>query len=214
MDLTPHERFPFPEANDPGNGALDLQILAEAIDAKCVTMLADLRRIVNRPMRLVTLNGNGPNTIIANAFFDMFTAGAGQWVSQIDTTGVLSFDVTQMSGMGTTPGVYRLGVIALTNPAVVVTANSIRTIRLTATIPVSDPSVFPAPSTTAIKRSQTNVYECGVGVTDMQCELEFATAFPQTTVLDAEITHANVGSNLVLLTGSVMYLYRVGDVDI
>ena len=212
MELTPNERFPYPDGNDPGNGALDLQILAEAIDAKVVTMLANFKSAINKLMRVTVALGTGPNAVTANAFSDIFTIGAGQWSKIYDSTGQATLDPASMNGFGTTPGIFRMGCCLATNPTGTVNGGTFRELRLSATVPLNDPSVFPL--TTTIKRSLSKVYEASAGNTLQCCELEFATAFPRSTTLNMEFQHGNTGSNVTTLAGTLMYVYRIGDIEV
>jgi len=217
MELTPNERFPYPDGNDPGNGALDLQALAESIDAKAQIQLTNFRTKLNKKMRVARLIGTGPNSIGANAFGDVFTMGAGQWSILIDTTGTFLLDASSLNGFGPEPGIFRVGCHLSSNPVGVVTANTYRELRISATVPTNDPSLFPA--NTTIKRSLSKVFEASTGFVSQTCELEFATLFPAqganvVTTVNVEFQHGNTGSNVQLLASTLLYTYRVCDIEV
>jgi hypothetical protein len=211
MDSTPLEHLPFPEPNDPGNGALDLQILAEAIDAKATIQLAELRTVVNKPIRVTTLTATGGTPVSANSQSDVFIMGAPNWSSLYDSSTSFSLRSESMDGVGTTPGIYRVGCFLITNPTGAVNNGTARHIRIEATVPTSDFTTFP--TLTKLQVAYSQCFEASLGSTVQQCELEFAT--PQPTATDVQITfnHGNTSSTVALLTGSITYMYRVGDVE-
>jgi len=218
MDATDSQSLPFPEGFDPGDGALDLQVLAEAIDANATLKLAEFRRIANKPVRVSRLTGTGSG-IPAGIKTDIFSTGAGNWVSQYNSPGMTVQNNALLNDqIGLTPGLYHFGAFLITNPTGAVNVNSQRLLTLEALIP-NDPTSFPG--TTIIKEARTEVFETNTGSTMMTAELEVFTPYPSSvsgdpfagTDFNAYLTHANAGSTVTLLTGSLMWLYRAADME-
>lgn len=218
MEVTPNEFLPYPTNNDPGNGALDLQVLAEAIDAATQGKLAHFRQIINRPARVRQLSANTGN-MIPNINNDISIIGGAFWLpATYNSTGpVLGSNPYSSLGLGTTPGIYRAGACVISNPIGAVTAGSSRILEIDAIIP-SDPSNFPV--STVTRKAFSITFETSTGSQYQTTELEFLTNFPGNnsstfagTQIAAFFNHQNAASNMQLLAGSTMWIYRVGDVE-
>ena len=215
MELTPNLRLPYPGDNDPGDGALDLQVLAEAVDAAATAQIAALRATINKPCRVAQLTA--PTTgIPANSSTDIFNTG-GTWTIIYDSTGTAFTNPFDQRGMGFNPGIYHFGVNLIHQTTGAVTANSIRQIMLSATIP-SDRTVFPA--TTTLLTSYSSNYDPSSGAMTTSAEMEIYTPFPSVrtavfagTIFGAVFFHQNVASTVQLLANSYAYIFRAADVE-
>ena len=131
MDETNSQDLPYPEINDPAARALQLQILAEAIDAKLVAQFAAVRTVLNPVAALVNLSvtqtgipsGETPNTV----FFDQILYQSGAWGL---TPTYLFFPET---------GYYRIGAYTVTTASGAFTLNG----RLEMTLNYSYIQAFP-----------------------------------------------------------------------
>lgn len=117
MRLTDTELLPFPDCTDPGDGALDLQVLAEAIDAKLVASFANFRKVVNVPCALWTLSVNATGFVNGDPSpinFDQLVFQSPQLAVTGPSTGVLIY----------TPGYYFVGMFLNASPSGGTTANA------------------------------------------------------------------------------------------
>jgi len=220
MDITPGESLPFPEGFDPGNGALDLQVIAEAIDANITAKLGQFKTVINKAVRVArsTAAGTafGPN--LRTNILGGLTPFSTVYSSPGSPLGALaSLDAT---GLGSAPGIFRAGAFVVTAPIGATTAGSFRLLEIQALIP-NTPTRFPTQFVTKIADSE--VYETNTGAEWQMAELEIMTPFPDApngqlgfvgTQFTAYMTHRNFASNLQVLAGSVVWLYRAADVEV
>lgn len=217
METTDPELIPYPEPNDPGNGALDLQLIAERVDALATAQIAEFRRIINKPMRVYRLGSNSPN-LAANQSINCFTFSG--WAPLYDSTGVsVGSSGFSQDGLGTTPGLYHLGATIFSAVLGGVDTNTLRQIELRATIP-SDATQFPASVT--IKNAYSTGYEPNSGTYALSAELEVFTPVPSVgpgthlfagTIFNLFFLHRNTSSDIQVQAGSLAYIYRAGDIE-
>jgi hypothetical protein len=201
VKLTDSQLLPYPEINDPGDGALDLQVLAEAIDAKLVAEYANFRSVLNdRQLEIVSLTAD---------FGPISSGGTGTAIS-FDTV-VFSSD-----GGGTTiffnpavtaGGIYAMGCYIISNPTGAVTANSYRKTLLTATL-YNGPSV----NTFTTQTWASEVYETTSGGEHQNLMAVFYAPFPALSSVNALFQHGNTGSTVNVKAGSIMWLQRLGEI--
>lgn len=216
MESTDNEMIPFPEGNDPGNGALDLQLIAERVNTLAGAQQVELRRIINKPGKVLRLSAN-TSGVSSGIFTDIFALGT--WLPVFDSTYPSTLPKSGFSnaGLGDTPGIYRVGVYLNIQCTGALTANSLRQLYVQAAVP-SDPTIFPA-SITNRQGFSTN-YDPS-GALGMTAELEIYTPYPSNpvstnggTVFTAIFFHSNVASTVQLNAGSIAWLYRVADVEL
>lgn len=201
MRLTDSQLLPFPEANDPGDGALDLQVLAEAINAKLVAEFANFRSVLNdRQLEVVTLTSDfgpitsgGTGTAIS---FDtvVFTSDGG------GTT--IFFDPTVTAG-----GIYAMGCFIISNPTGAITANSYRKTLLTATL-YNGPSL----NTFTTQTWASEVYETSSAGEYQNLMAVFYAPFPALSSVNALFQHGNTASTVNVKANSFMWLQRLGEI--
>jgi hypothetical protein len=217
MDVTPNQFLPFPEDLDPGNGALDLQVIAEAIDANITAKLSQFRTIINRVVRVSHMLVNG-SSFGANQRVDILS-GVNNFVDVYVSPGSLANADFDSFGLGTSPGIFHAGAFVVTNPVGAVNVGTGRLLEIQARIP-NTPTRFPTQFTTKIADSQ--VFETNTGSEWQMAELEFLTPFPVAdhgelgftgTQISAFMTHRNTSSNLQCLAGSLIWIYRAADVE-
>jgi hypothetical protein len=200
VKLTDTQLLPYPEANDPGDGALDLQVLAEAIDAKLVAEFANFRSVLNdRQIEVVTLAADfGPVTANTDTFvsFDtvVFTSDGG--------SPFIGFDPAVTSG-----AVYAAGAYVISNPTGAVTANSSRTAKLSMSL-YQGPSLNTFTTNTWI----SEIYETSTGGEHQQLVSVFYAPFPASSAINLIFRHANVASTVNVKAGSMMWLQRLGEI--
>lgn len=217
MDLTLNEGLPFPGGYDPGDGALDLQVLAEAIDSNVALKMTHFRSIINRPCRISRLNAT-TGSMTAGANFNIYSVGSPNWVSLYNSTPSMlpGANPFQSVGLGSNAGIFHVGAFVQTNPIGAVTVNSERTLSIEAIIP-GDNTDYPV--TTISKYSRSRTFETNAGSQFQMCELQFFTPYPEVgtgasgTTITAQFFHANVASSVALFPGSLLWIYRAGDVD-
>ncbi len=214
MEATPNEMIPFPDPNDPGNGALDLQLLAERVDLLAQAQQAELKRIINKPGRVLRLSANTAG-IASGVTQDLMALGA--WLPVFDSSLPTSLTTYGFSnaGLGTTPGIYRIGAYLNVSITGALTANSLRQTGIYAAVP-SDATVFPA--TVSTKAAYSINYD-PTGNLGQYTELEVYTPFPSHplsvfggTRYSLLFNHLNAASTVVVNAGSYAWIYRVADV--
>src|SRR6476660_8368670 len=102
MELTPNLRLPYPDDNDPGDGALDLQVFAEATDAAITAQLVALRANINKPCRVAMLNTPTAG-FAANVTTDVFAAGTWTIIYDSSSLTTTTLDPFTQRGMGEEP---------------------------------------------------------------------------------------------------------------
>lgn len=217
MELTPNLRLPYPGDFDPGDGALDLQVFAEAVDAAVTDQILALATAINKPCRIAQLAVNTAG-IAANQASSIFSGNT--WTILYDSSDIaFSPTVTPFTqqGMGEEPGIYHLGAYIASQPTGAATANTVRQLEVRATVP-SDRTVFPA--RTKLARALSTGYETTVGFHPLVAELEVYTPFPSVgvavfagTIFDAMFFHQNTGSTVQLNAGSLAWIWRAADVE-
>ncbi len=208
MDQTESQQLPYPEDNDPANWALQLQVLAEAIDAKLVADFAAFRDVINVPALVVNLSANqtGIPTTGDDVYFDQVLYMNGNWTL---TPSYLVFPET---------GYYRIGAYVVANPSGAVTANSsvITVLRY-----VYVPS-YPFYSRTE-EDFETRNWQSSTGGEHMVSEglirVDAVNPFPSSTspsdysMARVRITHANAASTMDVIAGSKMWGYKVSELE-
>jgi hypothetical protein len=201
VKLTDSQFLPYPEINDPGDGALDLQVLAEAIDAKLTQEFANFRSVLNnRQLEVVTL---------ASDFGPISSGGTGI---------TIGFDTVVFTSDGggptilfnpaiTTGGIYAAGCYVISNPTGAVTANSYRKAMLQISL-YNGPSV----ATFSNQTWSSEVYETTTGGEHQHVMAVFYAPFPAFSSVSVAFQHGNTGSTINVKTGSIMWLQRLGEV--
>ena len=201
MKLTDSQLLPYPEINDPGDGALDLQVLAEAIDAKLVGEFANFRSVLNdRQIEIVTLSAD---------FGPISSGGTGTLVS-FDTvtytsdggSSTIFFNPAETAG-----GIYAMGCYLISNPTGAVTANSYRKAMLQAVL-YNGPSL----NTFTTQTWASEVYETTTGGEHQNVMAVFYAPFPALSNVGAVFQHGNTGSTVNVKAGSYMWLQRLGEI--
>jgi hypothetical protein len=214
VDVTDSQFLPFPTDNDPAAGALDLQILAEAIDAKLVTAFANYRATLNKKIKYSTMLVNG-SSIAANTLTTVYPTFS-TWSVLYDSTGGTAaanpFDMTGFIGMS--GGVYRAGMFLKTNPSGAVNANTRRFLQIEATI-AQDSSPLP---TVTVEGYFNEVVEANAGGTFQVLECEFFVPFVTSSAFSSKVVasyfHTNTSSTVTYIAGSYAWLYRVADLEL
>jgi hypothetical protein len=214
MEVTDSQFLPYPTDNDPGDGALDLQVLAEAIDAKLVTAFASYRAALNRKVKYTFMAANG-SAISANVLTTVYP-NFSTWTTLYDSTGGTDtanpFDLTGFIGM--TGGVYRAGMFLRTQPTGAVNANTRRFLQIEVRV-AQDASPLP---TTTIEGYFNEVTESSTGATFqvLECEffLTFVTSSSFSSLITASYFHTHTSSTVTYLANSYAWLYRVSDLEL
>lgn len=203
MKTTLYENFPFPEPEDYGNGALDLQILAEAFDAGIAAMLTNLAYMTRRETCVITSSVDSPP----------LSAGSGGW-GNFDT--ILynnGFTVIATPSLGIVPsiqGSYLAGVYGNCQLVGAVTAHSQRQMRITANIPTGPTHVD---IRSAVYADTT--YDSGVAGGDFLSaqgafDFQFIPTNPPTP-WTFNFNHENIASNMVVKAGAIAWFTRISD---
>jgi hypothetical protein len=214
MEITDSQFLPYPDGVDPGDGALDLQYLAQAIDAKLVTAFANYGGVVNSKLKVSVLATNS-TAISGNAgliVYPIFTT----WTTLYDSTGGLEpanpFDLSGFDG----GGVYRIGWSIQSQPTGAVDVLSERSMALTINVAL-DASSPPAFTTEFIADT---AYEVNLGATSQLVDSEFWLPFPGQfpfvaggSYVRPSFFHQNTSSTVQILAGSLAWIYRVGDLE-
>lgn len=210
MEQTLSQHLPYPVENDPGDGALQLQVLAEAIDAKLVAAFAAYREVVNPPTAVVNLSANQTgivNSTETQILFDQDLYIMGDWAL---TPSWLFFPET---------GYYRVGTYINSLVAGAVTAQSSVQVYLFA------PYVSSLPLATYTREvftnqdfqpaTATNIHQ--VVETLVRCDVVNTTPSnvepTDYSGILASIWHANTASAIDVIAGSKMWAYKVSELE-
>jgi|SRR3990170_3862001 len=119
MEITDSQFLPYPEQGDPADDALDLQVLAEAIDGKLVSLFSEFRAILNNEVFVSTLSANETG-------FTGTASEVGFDTVLYNSTADSSNDFFPEGPFFATTGYYRIGTYIISNPAGVVDVNTSR----------------------------------------------------------------------------------------
>jgi hypothetical protein len=207
MNLTDSQFFPYPGDFDPGDGALDLQVLAEAIDAKLVSEFAAFRAVRNK---WVLIQSRG-STLGGFA--------SGSTTTNFPATTAISFDTivysTHVSSASSIiflstadPGYFRIGLYVASNPSGTVNANTYRTSQITANIGTGAPTFG-----TTVENYYVTNYESSTGGEHQYVEAMIRVENPDFSSVQFLFGHANTGSTLNVNQGSLSWIYRVSGLE-
>jgi len=214
MDSTDSQHLPFPEDNDPGDGALDLQLLAEAIDAKLVAQFAALRSAINKKVKISQLASN-TSAFADNSLIQVYPTSS-TWTTLYDSTGgsdtANPYDLSGFSG----GGVYRVGFFCQSAAAGAINVNTERDVSLNVQVALdaSTPSTFQTQILAATSYDTNN--GTVTQVVDSEIFLPFPGQFPFVTGgsnIRPYFFHLNTSSGVSILAGSLAWLLHVGDLD-
>lgn len=201
MLVTSSQLLPYPEGEDFANGALDLQVLAEAINAKLTAQFADYASVLNRRVQILRLNT--PQTgLVANTNtlinFDQVLYDSDGFPSPS-----LSF------GPSNDPGVFMVGAYLFTNPTGTVNSGTVRRIIVSA-------NVYLGPNPTDFRNFSFNQENFeSVSGSEHQVAMGMVRAEnPVFSIASIFFNHGNTGSTIVVGAGSLAWLYRVADLEV
>lgn len=203
MELTDTQRFPYPGPFDPGNGALDLQVFAEAVDAKLTAAFVNFRAVLNNKVKVVGLLANVPgfvNGVEAEIPFDNIL-----YDNTVFGSGTPFFDEV---------GYYRVGAFILSNPSGAVTVNSLRLTRLQFRQQLAIPF-----STVVFEDWFTQNYESNTGGEYQVIEglVRVPNIDPPGSFIRVLFTSFNAGSNTTVTGGaggSLIWFYKVSNLEV
>lgn len=214
MDTTDSQHLPFPDDNDPGDGALDLQILAEAIDAKLVAQFAAMRGVINKKCKVSVLAAN--TVAFADSTLIEVYPTSSTWTTLYDSTGgsdtANPFDLSGFTG----GGVYRVGWFCQSAPSGTVDVNTERdaSLNVQVALDASTPSTFQTQilPVTSYDTNNGSVRQ----VVDSEIFLPFPGQFPFVTGgsnIRPNFFHLNTSSGVSILAGSLAWVVRVADLE-
>lgn len=200
MKTTTTQGLPYPEINDPANGALALQALAEAINAKLVTDNATYDTILQVPTVVSTTSADQPvgsgSTLFVNFNTDLFVS------PQLSTLGT---DVKILQ-----TGYWAAGYFMNLVATGAVDANSRRTTDLRVTDITS-----PTNLVTQTLRWETETYDGNTAGGEFH---SLAIAFPVYSAtlcsFQCSFAHTNTSSTVAVKAGALLWAYRIGDLVI
>lgn len=211
MEQTESQHLPYPDENDPANAALQIQFLAETIDAKLVTQFAALREIVNPPTLVVRLSASITGVaqgVTTDVTFDeiMYESPASGWTFAPATP---FFPET---------GYYQIGCFVASQVSGGVTANS----ALTSTLRYARIQQLPY-TLYEVETYINNNWQSGTGIeyqtleAFVRCDVvnEFPT-FPglaDWSGISVSFVHNNAASTLNILAGSLMWAWKVSNLE-
>lgn len=210
MDQTASQQLPYPEINDPADEALQLQVLAEAIDAKLVAQFAAQRRVANPPCAIVNLSANQTGVVAGTAtqiFFDQILYQQGAWLLAPTS---LFFPET---------GYYRCGAYMLSGPSGAATLGS--SLVLTMRYPYVQALPF---SSYTVEEFEEQNFQSGTTGNEHQLaeglvRVDVVNTAPGNfspidySGIAAYILHSNAASAVTVVAGSKMWAYKVGELE-
>lgn len=201
MDFTASQLLPYPEPDDYANGALQLQMLAQAIDAKLVAINAGFDGVAARPV-----------AIRKNTSTQSVPANQGVAIN-VGTTVFASYDTgisnSRIRFTAWPAGIYICGGYVNTNPSGVVNANSGKLVYLQ----FEDRRIQPGPLNDTYAESwghsgsQTNT-----GGDHMTFTETFEVHGPAGANVRMDLLHSNTSSNLTVLNATLWVVY-VGELS-
>jgi len=202
MELTDSQFLPYPEPDDPANGALQLQMLAQAIDAKLVAINAGFDGVLARPVAI--RKNTGTQSIAAN-----------QGVAvNVGTTVFASYDTgasnSRIRFNAWPAGIYMCGGYVNTNPSGVVNANSAKLVYLQ----FEDRRIQPGPLNDTYTESWGHAgSQTNTGGDHMTFTESFEVHGPAGASVRMDLLHGNTSSNLTVLNATlwVAYVGRLSD---
>lgn len=199
MELTDNQALPFPEGQDFGNGALDLQFLAQTIDARMKAQELALNDVLFPPCKVLGLTAVVP---ISSGG----TAGI-TWNKTIYNQGFLSTTNIRPRDSGT----YMMGVYLSAIPTGTVTANAAHNLNLTVTVPTG-------PNIASDQRTFTSVasnIEPGAGgSSDLTTQMIFSVETVPgnlASIVNTTFFHTNVGSTMNVQTTSYIWIIKISE---
>ncbi len=200
MEVTDTQFLPYPEQNDPADDALDLQVLAEAVDTKLVAGFADFRAILNNPVYVSTLSAN--------------QTGFGATAQEV------SFDLEVYNSTGTNPfpsspffsttGYYRVGTYVISVPAGVVDVNTSRFTYLEFRQQLSFP-----PGAVILEQWTTLNWESNTGGEHQVSEglIRVANVDSPGSFIHTLFSSGNTSSTTTVFAGSMIWFYKVSELE-
>lgn len=207
MKATDSQFFPYPENTDPGDAALELQVLAESVDAKLVSEFTDFRSVINRKVTVWRAAAD-LQTIPANSVQTFSPLSSDLVYSSVSDPLVAIPDWSSSVFSDADPGYFRVGLQLATQTVGAVTANSIR--KLTLSIFLSNTATFQIDSTEVVT---VEGYDNGLGLQYQFCEILTAVTNTQYSKVTSDFFHTNVASDVNIKATTVFWVYRVCDLD-
>lgn len=208
MNQTDEIQLPYPECEDPGNGALDLQVLAEAIDAKLVDQFARFRAVVNRPTFVFGLSA--PQTGIVNG-----ASSPGDTINFDTIVYQSNVQHNGPSGIFTifTPGYWMLGIFCLATQSGGTTADA----QMTTTMQITQDSPVFLGSTT-VSDVSTRTYVSGLGnhhtvIDVIRQDYDGTVALDGGAQVFAGFWHANAASTVTIQSSSLIWGVKICDIE-
>ncbi len=201
MKVTSSQQLPYPEINDPGDAALELQVLAEAIDAKVSAELVGYRSVLNDRQVEVFLASVDNGAVASNT---MTQVSYDTILYSSDGIGVAA----PFFNPAATASVYVIGAYLITNPTGTVTANTFRDLFLQVGLYQG-----PVLNTFITELYQSRVYESSSGGEHQTLVAVVNVPSPPTSTISVLWQHANAGSTVQVKAGSICWMNQIGTVD-
>lgn len=198
MKTTFSQSLPYPEGEDYALGSLDLQVLAEAVNAKLVADHARYDSILATPLLIGSLSA--PQNIGNN----------GQNVIIFDT---VVYDTQQNGAIGPyfsmaawPNGIYQAGVYCPSNPTGAVTVGSTRKLFI-----VINDFRGPSSSDRYTEEWVVETLESNSAGEHQVIHASFEIHSPERATVQAQFQEFNTGSSVNILAGAYWWLARIGD---
>jgi hypothetical protein len=200
--MTDTQDLPYPERDDFGNGALQLQALAEAVNAKLVTSNAAYDVLLS------------PEMVVASASADI----TGLPVTTVNTLlfsplyqpDPNTFAITPFFFLGMRPGTYQAGCYIRSIPGGAVTNNTYRTVQMD----LVDYLIPGSGSSRYTEEWFNEIWETNTGFEYQTLHIAFSVHSPDQAILNLSFFHGNSGSALTVKADSYFWVARVGDLGI
>lgn len=216
MKTTQLYRLPFPEGEDFGNGALDLQYFAESVETQLVSLQNGLTAQLNTQGFIlqttadITGIASGSEAVpFASQTLNYFGLGTPS-------------AIWNTTGSGTTvtipeSGSYMFGAYCNLIASGTVNANTLRTLTLGASVPAgaqfTTQKQYLYRSTTLDQNTGVGVYLCVSGFFDYTfIDTSRPGGDPATPGFWLSVSHANASSTLTLKAGALYWAIKVADI--
>lgn len=208
MRSTDTQALPFPDCEDPGAGALQLQVLAEAIDAKLVAHFAAYRAIVNRPAFIVGLN------VLQTGFASGSPGSPVIWERVLFNSAITGDPIGSSAVLFYQPGYWLVGAYLSSIPSGGVTANSEIHLELKYRGDLVAPIGGSILETWATTNFQSNTGgEHQVSTALVRQEFDDLTSFSGGGSLTLNVRHENVASTVNVNTATLMWGFKVCELE-
>lgn len=224
MKTTNAYGLPYPEINDFGNGALDLQVFAEAADTQLAAVRSGLLAAQNTAGFILTTTADQTGVVGSGSEVAPFSDPTQNFWATGATSTIWTSGVIGQFGSLSVAGSYMFGAYMNLTATGTVNAGSVRMLTLAAAVPAN--AAF---TSQKIYSYRSTAYEPNVGIGSFLCVSGMFDFQPISTSLPGSavnypyylnalspfwlgITSGNTGSNLTIKANAKFWVVKVANI--